>query len=168
MTASFGTLLERTGGEVFQHAWVVDDVAAAEQAMRATLGCSEFTKFEMTEDWDLRGERVPCSLSLGFARAGNVQVEIMQPLSGAGVQSEFLSRHGPGFHHLGVLVPSLDVALKAAEDVGVAPVMTGGFASVRISYLDTFPALGYYLELIEDPQHMLWATRPWRDDPIDR
>ena len=35
---------------------------AAEEAMRTTLGCSEFVKFEMDETWDLRGDEVTCAL----------------------------------------------------------------------------------------------------------
>ena len=43
------------------------------------------------------------------------------------------------------------------------PVMGGQFGRMRLAYLDTFDALGVYIELIEDPTGMLWATKPWRD-----
>jgi methylmalonyl-CoA/ethylmalonyl-CoA epimerase len=35
---------------------------------------------------------------------------------------------------------------------------------VRISYLDTYDELGFYLELIEDPDGMFPAVKAWRDD----
>jgi methylmalonyl-CoA/ethylmalonyl-CoA epimerase len=157
-------LLARVGDRVFQHAWVVADLAAAEAAMCSTFGCDEFVKFVMDETWDLRGEQVPSALSLGFARSGDVQVELMQPLSDRGMQREFLDANGPGFHHVGTLVDDLDVAVVDARRDGFEPVMAGAFAGVRLTILDTFEALGFYVELIEDPNGMLWATKPWRDE----
>ena len=163
-----GPVLARVGGGIFQQAWVVADLPAAEEAMRSTLGCGEFVKFEMDETWELRGAEVKSALSLGFARSGNVQIELMQPLRGEGIQAEFLERHGPGLHHLGTLVDDLDAAIAEARRDGFEPVMAGQFAGVRLAFLDTFDALGLYIELIEDPAGMLWATKPWRDEPPHR
>jgi catechol 2,3-dioxygenase-like lactoylglutathione lyase family enzyme len=159
-----GALLSRIGSGIFQQAWVVDDLDAAEAAMRTSLGCGEFTKFVMDEPWTLRGKPASCALSLGFARSGNMQIELMQPLSGEGVQVEFLKEHGPGPHHLGVLVDDLDAALAAAADDGFESPMAGQFATVRLAFLDTVDVLGMYIELIEDPRGLLWATMPWRDE----
>jgi methylmalonyl-CoA/ethylmalonyl-CoA epimerase len=159
-----GSLLARVGGGVFQQAWVVDDLPAAEAAMQTSLGCSEFTKFRMDEPWTLRGEPVSCAFDLGFARSGNLQIELMQPLGEVGVQAEFLATHGPSPHHWGVLVGDLDASLGAAANDGFPAVMHGQFASVRLAFVDTVEDLGIYLELIEDPDGMLWATRPWRDE----
>ena len=94
-----------------------------------------------------------------------MQIELMQPLRGEGIQAEFLERHGPGPHHLGTLVDDLDASIAAARRDGFEPVMAGQFAGVRLAFLDTFDALGLYIELIEDPAGMLWATKPWRDEP---
>jgi methylmalonyl-CoA/ethylmalonyl-CoA epimerase len=159
-----GALFGRIGGELFQQAWIVTDLEEAEEAMRSTLGCSEFAKFRMDEKWNLRGRTVPCALALGFARSGNMQIEIMQPLSGEGIHHEFLAERGPGPHHFGFMVDDLDAAVAAAARDGFPNVMSGGFASVRISYLDTYDELGFYLELIEDPAEMFPAVKAWRDD----
>lgn len=168
MTPNSSALLARIATGLFQQAWVVRDLDAAAAAMQETMGCSEFTRFTMDEKWDLRGREVRGSLSLGFCRAGDVQIELMQPLEGEGIQREFLVAHGPGFHHLAAIVPDLDAGVDAARGDGFVPVMSGGFGSVRVCYLDTYSALGYYVELIEDPDDMLWATRPWRDEQPSR
>ena len=47
--SAIGSLLGRVGGGMFQQAWVVEDLAAAEDAMRTSLGCSDFVKFVMDE-----------------------------------------------------------------------------------------------------------------------
>jgi hypothetical protein len=168
MTGVFGALLAQVGGELFQQAWTVPDLATAQDAMRRSLGCSKFTQFVMTETYDLRGRDTECSLSLGFARAGNMQLELIQPLKGEGIHFEFLERHGAGFHHFGALVGRLDEAIPAAGGLGFKPVMSGQFASIRLTYLDTYDDMGFYVELIEDPENMLWTTRPWRDDASAR
>jgi Glyoxalase/Bleomycin resistance protein/Dioxygenase superfamily len=161
-----GALLARLGPGIFQHAWVVEDLSAAKDAM-AVLGCGRFVEFEMEQTWDLRGEQVSSTMATAFARSGNVQIELMQPTAGDSVVQEFLDRYGPGPHHHGVRVADLDATVAAAAEDGFAPVMTGQMGSVRICFLDTVDALGLYVELLEDPDGMLWATMPWRDDPPD-
>jgi len=59
-------LLARIGGGLFQRAWVVADLEAAEHALRSAL-------------------------ALGFARSGNVQIELIQPVRGDGIHFEFLA-----------------------------------------------------------------------------
>jgi methylmalonyl-CoA/ethylmalonyl-CoA epimerase len=165
IATDINALFGRIGGELFQQAWIVTDLEAAEQAMRSTLGCSEFAKFRMDEKWNLRGRTAPCALALGFARSGNMQIEIMQPLSGEGIHHEFLAERGPGPHHFGFMVDDLDTAVAAAARYGFPNVMSGRFATtVRIAYLDTYGELGFYLELIEDPDRMFPAVKAWRDD----
>jgi methylmalonyl-CoA/ethylmalonyl-CoA epimerase len=162
--SDIGALFGRVGGELFQQAWVVTDLEAAEEAMRSTLGCGEFAEFRMDEQWNVRGRMAPCALALGFARSGNMQVELIEPLSGEGIHHEFLAERGAGPHHFGFMVDDLDVAVAAAVGDGFPSVMSGGFASVRISYLDTYGELGFYVELIEDPEGMFPAVKAWRDD----
>ena len=36
------------------------------------------------------------------------------------------------------------------------------FGSLRFCYLDTWDALGLYVELVEDPDAMMMAIMPWR------
>jgi 4-hydroxyphenylpyruvate dioxygenase-like putative hemolysin len=163
-TRDAGALLARIGPRLMQQAWVVDDLAAAKDAMRA-LGCKKFFELETGDvDYELRGRTVSCALDLAFARSGNLQIELVHPVRGEGIHVEFLASRGSGTHHLGFLVDEMDAAVKAAAVDGFDPVMTGNFGPVRIAYLDTFEAIGVYTELIEDPHGMMAATMPWRDD----
>jgi len=157
-----GAVLGRFEGELFQSAWVVDDLDAAKAAMGTALGCGAFVAFEMDPEWDVRGRTVNSPLACAFARSGNLQIELMQPLGTEGVVAEFLARFGPGPHHLGIRVDGLEAAVEAA---GVPVAMSADFGSLRLAFLDTVDDLGLYLELLEDPEGMLWATAPWRDGP---
>lgn len=76
--SDIGTLLARIGDGLFQQAFVVADLERAELAMRETLGCSEFVDLPAADlDYDLRGARASCALALGFARSGNMQIELL-------------------------------------------------------------------------------------------
>ena len=161
--SEIGELLGVIGGGLFQQAFVVADLAPAETAMRSTLGCGEFVELPASDlDYELRGEQVSCALALGFARSGNMQIELLQPLRGQGLHVEFLASNGPGAHHLGFIVDDLDDVVELGREHGSPKVMGGQFGSLRFCYLDTWDALGLYVELVEDPDAMLMSIMPWR------
>jgi methylmalonyl-CoA/ethylmalonyl-CoA epimerase len=158
-----GGLLSRIAGGLFQQAFVVADLARAEQAMRETLGCGAFVDLPANDlDYDLRGTTVSCALALGFARSGNVQIELLQPVRGEGLHVEFLASNGPGAHHLGFLVDDLEAEVALATAEGFPKLMGAKFGNLRFCYLDTWAALGLYVELVEDPDSLLMGVMPWR------
>ncbi len=156
-------LLAHVGGGFFQQAFVVADLATAEASLRAGLGCSEFVDLPASDlDYEVRGRSTTAALAIGFARSGDVQLELIQPVRGESIHAEFLAAQGPGAHHLGYLVESLDDASDLAARCGYATVMSGQFASLRFCYLDTWDERGVYTELVEDPDGMMTALMPWR------
>ena len=161
--ADLGDLLARIGGGLFQQAYVVADLAAGEDALRSALGCGEFAELPATDlEYRLRGRTVSAALAIAFGRSGNTQLELIQPVRGEGLHVEFLAANGPGLHHLGFLVDDLDVVTALGEAAGCADVMGATFGSLRFCYLDTWDALGVYVELVEDPDEMMMALMPWR------
>jgi hypothetical protein len=158
-----GALLDRIGAGLFQHAYVVANRSAAEDSMRDALGCGDFVNLPADDlDYDLRGKRVSCALELGFARSGNMQIELLHPVRGEGLHVEFLATNGPGLHHLGFLVDDLDAVVALGAASGFPNVMGSQFGSLRFCYLDTWDALGLYVELVQDPDAMMMAIMPWR------
>jgi hypothetical protein len=159
-----GALLGRIGGGLFQQAYVVSDLAAAEQSMRGALGCADFVDLPASDlEYDLRGERVSAALALGFARSGNLQIELIQPVRGQSLHAEFLASNGPGAHHFGYIVDDLDEVLALATHCRSPFLMGGQFGSLRFCYIDTWDALGVYTELVEDPDATMMSIMPWRD-----
>ena len=158
-----GELLERIAEGLFQQAFVVADLDAAQRGMRATLGCSEFVNLPASDlDYELRGARVSCAIELGFARSGNMQIELLHPVRGKGLHVEFLASNGPGLHHLGFLVDDIGAVIALGESHGFPRVMGAKFGSLTFCYLDTWDALGLYVELVEDPDAMMMSLMPWR------
>jgi methylmalonyl-CoA/ethylmalonyl-CoA epimerase len=116
--------------------FVVEDLDTALRFYVDTLGLQIVKK----EESELHGVRA------AFLRAGDVMVEIIEPLS-EGPLMEFLRKRGPGFHHLAFEVPDLPDALSVVSDAGYRVIdrkPKPGIEGGRISFLhpkDTFGAM---------------------------
>jgi hypothetical protein len=84
----------------------------------------------------------------------------VQPLDGEGITHDFLATYGPGAHHIGFLVAEVAGAVAEAESDGIEAVMSGHIGTLHFVYLDTFAALGVYVELIEDPDGLIAQLTP--------
>ncbi|MFN8036902.1 MAG: VOC family protein [Acidimicrobiia bacterium] len=154
-------LLGRVGAGFFQQAYVVADLEAAQDAFRSALGCARFNNLPATPlPYRYRGRAVECALALAFGRSGDVQIELIQPVSGEGTHVDFLAARGPGAHHLGFLVDDVEAELEASRAGGVDELMSGQFGSLRFAYLDTVDLLGVFVELVEDPDGIMQTLTP--------
>jgi hypothetical protein len=165
MTAgpAISSLLGRIGSGLFQQAYVVADFEGSQRALRQALGCSSFVTLPPSDlEYDFRGGRTTCALDIAFARSGNVQVELIRPVRGTGLHSEFLATNGPGAHHLGFMVDEIDAEVAEARALGFASVQGATFGPLRFCYLDTFDDFGLYVELVQDPTGMMMSLMPWR------
>lgn len=97
------------------------------------------------EDSELHGVRA------AFLRAGDVMVELIEPL-GRGPLQDLLEKRGPGFHHICFKVPDLERALDDVAAAGVKviderpkPGVEGG----RISFLHPKSTQGAMIELCD-------------------
>jgi catechol 2,3-dioxygenase-like lactoylglutathione lyase family enzyme len=161
--ADLRDVLARIGPGFFQQAFVVADLAAARDAFTAVAGCETWATLAATSaPFRYRGRAVECAVGISFGRSGSVQIELLHPESGEGIHVEFLERHGPGAHHFGYLVDSLDAEMEVAAAAGFDEAFAGEFGSLRFAYLDTYDTLGVYLELVEDPDGMMQQLMPWR------
>ena len=147
------SLLGRVGAGLFQQAFVVDDFeGCAAGAARRRSGAASSSRCPPSDlEYDFRGGRTTCALEIGFARSGNVQIELLRPVRGIGLHSEFLASNGPGAHHLGFLVDDIDAEVDGRGALGFRTVQGATFGALRFCYLDTLAAFGLYVELVEDP-----------------
>jgi methylmalonyl-CoA/ethylmalonyl-CoA epimerase len=89
-------------------------------------------------------------LLLGFARIGPTQVEIIQPVEGQNIYTDFLESHGPGLHHIRFTVPDFEERVAALEAAGIENIASGTGAHVgsKWAYFDTTALLdGVVVEL---------------------
>jgi hypothetical protein len=142
-------------GPVIQTAWVVPDVAATEAHLSALTGVREWTRLPDIrfgpDACTFRGAAADFTAHISMAYVGEMQLELIQPVAGDSIYSEFLASTGGGLHHLCWEVDDLDAALVRAKDAGMAAVQTGDMAggSIRFAYLDGAAHGVPYVELAQ-------------------
>ncbi|HUK22037.1 MAG TPA: methylmalonyl-CoA epimerase [Gemmatimonadales bacterium] len=83
---------------------------------------------------------------------GDVHVELLEPLAPDTPVGKFLTRRGPGIHHICYRVPDLDRALTAARESGyelIDRTPRTGTGSRRIAFVHPRSTAGILLELTE-------------------
>lgn len=99
-------------------------------------------------DMTYQGKPHDYGWTIALAQVGSVQWEVIEPLWGESIHTEFLRKHGEGLHHVAYLV---DDAWEVVEDLKVLglDVIESGYVKGRpFIYLDTEQRLGTCFELI--------------------
>ncbi|MRH88097.1 VOC family protein [Nocardia sp. SYP-A9097] len=141
-------------GSITQIAWVVTDVAQSEQFLGATLGAQRWTRMPDIhfgpDTCTYRGEPADFTAHISLSYNGDMQLELIQPVRGDSIYTEFLARGGPGLHHLCLEPDDFDATLKDAAVQGVDVVQQGNMGGqMRFAYLDGAAAGVPYIELAE-------------------
>ena len=140
-------------GPVVQIAWVTDDVDATERLLSEQFGVGSWTRIPDVEfgpeTTTLRGRPVSFTAHISLGYAGDLQLELIEPVSGETIHAEFLSEHGPGLHHVCFEVDDLDEACQAAESADLAVLMRGSMlgGEIEFAYVDGSAAGAPYVEL---------------------
>jgi methylmalonyl-CoA/ethylmalonyl-CoA epimerase len=137
-----------------QVAWVVRDIAAAERFFLETIGVTRFLRMENLAAKDTQGTYLGkpgdwvCHLYLGYA--GDTQVELIQPVSGASMFQESLDRHGDAVQHVAYWLDASEYGAAAAhlESAGYPEIQGFTLPLARIGYFDTRRAIGVVTEII--------------------
>ena len=130
------------GGPVIQLAWVVTDVAAAEAHLSALRGIRQWTRLPDIrfgpDTCEYRGAPADFTAHISMAYVDDLQLELIQPVTGESIYTEFLERSGPGMHHLCFETADIDETLRTAAAQGIDVVQRGDMAggSIRFAYLD--------------------------------
>lgn len=138
--------------KVFQVAYAVHDIQAAQRFFGEMLGVKRFLFIEnaVMKEQIYRGQPVECRQHIAFGYADTMQIELVQTIAGENTFTEFLRERGQGVHHLGIQVQDLNQATRAmTEQHGFELVESGAIGhATRFSFLDTRPAIGTYIELV--------------------
>ena len=128
---------------------VVRDLHAVVKAFELLFGYEGFRVME----WPLEGVDPQATyhgdpgnfkLLLAFATIGKTQVEIVQPLEGQNIYSDFLDDRGPGLHHFRFTVPDFEERGANLEAKGIKKIASGTGVHVgsKWAYYDTSELLG--------------------------
>jgi len=95
----------------------------------------------------VRGKVVPYTMKLGITQIGNIQWELIQPLTGNSIYKEFLDKNGEGLHHVAVDVGDFDQAVSLMKKHGIDTLMSGQMPADSFAYMDTEKVLGTIIEI---------------------
>ncbi|MBO0675964.1 VOC family protein [Mycolicibacterium sp. S2-37] len=126
-----------------QIAWVTDDQDATEQALTALLGARRWVRMPGVhfgpDTCRFRGRPADFVADVALSYAGHTQLEIIAPVTGHSIYSEFLDRCGPGLHHVCVEAPdepAFDAAVLDAQQAGAEVVCDGVMpGGMRFAYV---------------------------------
>jgi catechol 2,3-dioxygenase-like lactoylglutathione lyase family enzyme len=140
-------------GPLTQIAWVTDNLESTERLLTEQFGTGAWTRIPdvvfAAETTTLRGEPVEFVAHISLGYAGDLQLELIQPVRGRTVHAEFLEAHGPGLHHVCFEVEDVSASCAEAEAAGVPVLMRGSMmdGEIEFAYLDGSTAGAPYLEL---------------------
>ena len=140
-------------GPITQIAWVTDDIGRTEALLHEQFGTGAWTRIPDVhfdrEHSRLRGEPQEFTAHISLAYAGDLQLELIEPVSGRSVHTEFLAGHGPGLHHVCFEVDDLAAACARAEAAGIPVLQTGSMMAgeIEFAYVDGSSAGAPYVEL---------------------
>ena len=137
-----------------QVAWVVRDIAAAEKFFVETMGIPRFLHMDNLAAKDTEGTYLGkpgnwvCNLYIAYA--GDTQIELIQPVSGASMYQESLDRHGDAVQHVAYWldVADYDAAAAHLESSGYHEIQSFRLPIVRVGYFDTRRAIGVVTEIV--------------------
>jgi methylmalonyl-CoA/ethylmalonyl-CoA epimerase len=104
------------------------------------------------EGASFRGKPSPYRLRMGIGYSGDLELELIEWVSGETPHKEFVQAGRSGMHHLSFTVPDLDAVVEAAEPLGYEPIWYHAMSD-EIKYV--------YLERPGDPLLVELTQRPW-------
>jgi catechol 2,3-dioxygenase-like lactoylglutathione lyase family enzyme len=136
--------------KVIQVGLVVKDVEKTVARLTA-LGIGPFNPMVLSperEEW-FRGKRMYADFKIYGARIGDVQIELIQPLSGDSPHKEFLETKGEGIQHIACAVDDVQKEADKLTGLGAEVLMRAKFpGGGGVAYMD-LNAGGLIVELIQ-------------------
>jgi catechol 2,3-dioxygenase-like lactoylglutathione lyase family enzyme len=127
-----------------QIAWVTRDLDATEKALTGLLGAKKWIRLPgvhfAPDSCTYRGQPADFVADISLSYAGDTQLEIIAPVTGESIYTEFLDQAGAGLHHVCVETDDVEAAVNAASEHGAQTVqrgvMPGGMEFAYVSAAD--------------------------------
>jgi hypothetical protein len=106
-----------------------------------------------------KGKPSDFTAKVGYAMVGEMQIELIEPVSGASNYNDFIAKHGEGLHHLRFLVDDVNKTTQIMNKGGFPTLMSGGLSDGGFAYYNTGNALKCIWEASQAPKTMPPLTR---------
>lgn len=135
-------------GYHYQNAYVTRDVDTAVDGFRQRARVDRVLTYEGSTPVTTPAGAGIQTTKLAFIWVGDLQYELIQPISGSvQLYSDALPEGGGlRFHHICMRVPEWDEFRARVNEQTYPVVLEGGNSMLRFLYLDARPFLGHYVE----------------------
>jgi len=139
-----------------QIAWVTRDLDATENALTTLLGAKKWIRMPAVhfgpETCTYRGKPADFVADIALSYAGDTQLELIAPVTGESIYTEFLDTVGPGLHHVCIEADDVETAVTDREaEVVQRGVMPGG---MEFAYVTAQDAGVPYIEIAYIPSEI--------------
>jgi catechol 2,3-dioxygenase-like lactoylglutathione lyase family enzyme len=136
-----------------QIAWVTPDLDATEKALTTLLGAKKWIRMPGVhfgpDTCTYRGRPADFVADISLSYAGDTQLELIAPVAGESIYTEFLARAGAGLHHVCIETDDLERALADRDaEVVQRGLMPGG---MEFAYVSAEDAGVPYIEIAHIP-----------------
>lgn len=133
-----------------QVSYVVEDLDRAIERFAPLFG-PIVTHDVVLKNSTYRGQKSDVSLKIGFGRSGDIEIELIEVVSGQSPHTEFLAGSKEGMHHVRCLVDDLEPVVERAARHGYENIWSYEATEhgVRLVYVERD---GTVLELVEGLQ----------------
>ena len=134
--------------KINQLGYIYKDIRKQAKILEENLGLPKFAFLEnKPAKYNYRGKATVVQTTIGLSRSLNVQVELIQLISGNCIFKEFIDAGKEGLHHFGIFVDDVDAIVKEYVKRGYSIVHEGITAGVqKVAYIDTYNDFGVYIE----------------------
>ena len=136
-----------------QIAWVTRDLDATEKALTILLGAKKWIRVPGVhfgpDACTYRGKPADFVADISLSYAGETQLELIAPVNGQSIYTDFLDRAGAGLHHICIEVEDVERALAERDAEAVQRgLMPGG---MEFAYVSAEAAGVPYIEIAHIP-----------------
>ena len=138
---------------IIQVGIVVADVEATARAWSQILGLP-MPEIRITDEFDFaqteyEGAPTFARARMAFLNAGQVDIELLEPLGEPSTWNDQLQQHGPSMHHVAFEIAGMGDKRAYLNSQGLKLIQSGEYVGGRYAYFDSQAQLGAILELLE-------------------
>jgi hypothetical protein len=100
------------------------------------------------EDMEVYGVKKNYKMMVATCKSMNIDFELIEPLDGESIFSDFIDKFGGGLHHINFLADNYDAVSNylLSQEIGI--IQYGNLSGKhKYAFFDTFQDLNYYIEL---------------------
>jgi methylmalonyl-CoA/ethylmalonyl-CoA epimerase len=134
----------------YQLGYVYKDVESRSKIMENCVGASKFVNFEpVYVNINYRGIDRKIKMKSAFGQIFGTQIELLQPVEGDSIYTEFLDGGKEGFHHIAYQIDNISAYIDKFKEQGINIIQSGLLVTQLYAYMDTEKILGIIIEFIE-------------------